>query len=195
MTTDPQSSPLSLPWFAVQVRARKEDWVAAQLTGQGFDCFLPKYKTIRQWSDRAKELEQPLFPGYLFCRFDFHNRRSLVMTPGIIQIVGSGRSPIPVEQVEIDSIRLAVSSGLPNHPWPYLEAGQRVRINYGPLSGLEGFLVNFKGSHRVVLSVTLLQRSVAMEVELNWISALADRRNAKISRTTVCPDNLVRVTG
>jgi len=194
MTIGPQSTALNLPWFALQVRARKEDWVASQLTGQGFDCFLPKYKTVRQWSDRAKELEQPLFPGYLFCRFDYHNRRSLVVTPGIIQIVGSGRSPIPVEQVEIESIRMAVSSGLPNHPWPYLEVGERVRINYGPLSGLEGILVNFKGSHRVVLSVTLLQRSVAMEVELNWISPLAERRSAKASRSTVCPDNLVRVT-
>ena len=105
MTIGPQSTALNLPWFALQVRARKEDWVASQLTGQGFDCFLPKYKTVRQWSDRAKELEQPLFPGYLFCRFDYHNRRSLVVTPGIIQIVGSGRSPIPVEQVEIESIQ------------------------------------------------------------------------------------------
>lgn len=194
MTTNPQYSALSLPWFALQVRARKEDWVASQLTGQGFDCFLPKYKTVRQWSDRAKESEQPLFPGYLFCRFDFHNRRPLVMTPGIIQIVGSGRSPIPVEQVEIDSIRLAVSSGLPNHPWPYLEVGERVRLNYGPLSGLEGILVNFKGSHRVVLSVTLLQRSVAMEVELDWVGAVADRRSVKNSQTAVNATGLVRVT-
>jgi transcription antitermination factor NusG len=195
MMTDSQVNALSLPWFAVQVRARKEDWVASQLAGQGFDCFLPKYKTVRQWSDRVKELELPLFPGYLFCRFDFHNRRSLVMTPGIIQIVGNGRSPIPVEQVEIEAIRLAVSSGLPNQPWPYLEVGEQVRINYGPLTGLEGILVSFRGSHRVVLSVTLLQRSVAMEVEVDWVSALANRRSVKTSTSKVCPDRLVRVAG
>jgi len=88
-----------------------------------------------------------------------------------------------------------VSSGLPNHPWPYLEVGERVRINYGPLSGLEGILATFKGSHRVVLSVTLLQRSVAMEVELDWVSALAERRSAQTSRNAVCPDGLVRVSG
>jgi transcription antitermination factor NusG len=150
--------------------------VSAQLEGLGLECFLPSYKSIRKWSDRTKELQQPLFPGYLFCRFDFQDRRPLLMTPGVLQIVGIGRTPTAIPDSEIAAIQLAVTSGLPSQPWPYLEVGERVRINYGNLSGIEGILINFKGNHRVVLSVTLLQRSVAMEVDLAWVSAVQEAK-------------------
>jgi transcription antitermination factor NusG len=168
------SSSEKLAWYALQVRSRKESYVASQILGQGFECLLPTFKSIRQWSDRKKELEQPLFPGYLFCRFEFQNRRPLITTPGVLQILGNGRVGIPVADEEIGALRLAVSSGMPKQPWPYLEVGQRVRVNYGTLTGLEGILVNVKGNHRVVLSVTLLQRSVAMEVDTAWLSPVAE---------------------
>src|SRR5271169_1341173 len=113
-------------WYALQVRSRKENYVASQITGQGYECLLPTYKSVRQWSDRVKELEQPLFPGYLFCRFDFQDRRPLVTTPGVLQIVGSGRVAVPVPDEEIRSLQLALSSSLSKQPWPYLEVGQRV---------------------------------------------------------------------
>jgi transcription antitermination factor NusG len=163
-----------LSWYALQVRSRRENLVAAHMSGQGIECFLPLYKSVRRWSDRLKELEQPLFPGYLFCRFDFQKRSPLLMTPGVIQIVGVGRTPMAVDDTELQAVRQAVLSGVPNQPWPYLEVGERVRVNYGSLSGLEGVLVNFKGSHRVVLSVTLLQRSVAMEIDLEWATPLRE---------------------
>jgi transcriptional antiterminator NusG len=171
-----------LPWFAVQVRSRHEALVAAQLTGQGYECFLPTYKSVRRWSDRMKEIEQPLFPGYLFSRFEFQNRRPLLMTPGVQQIVGTGRTPMPVEDNEIAAIRQALRSGLPNQPWPYVQVGQRVRVAYGSLNNLEGILIHFKGSHRVVLSVTLLQRSVAMEIDLAWVSPVREARTAPTPR-------------
>lgn len=168
------SAPISatphFAWFALQVRSRREGLVASHLAGQGYECFLPLYKSVRRWSDRMKELQQPLFPGYLFSKFDFQNRRPLLMTPGILQIVGIGRAPTPVDEAELEAVRRAVSSGLPNQPWPYLEVGERVRVNYGSLCGLEGILVHFKGSHRVIISVTLLRRSVAMEVDLAWVT-------------------------
>ena len=163
-----------LSWYALQVRSRKENYVASQIVGQGYDCLLPTYRCIRNWSDRRKEVEQPLFPGYLFCRFDFQQRRPLILTPGVLQIVGTGRTPVPVSDDEIRALQLAVSSGVPKQPWPYLELGQRVRVNYGTLAGLEGILVNLKGNHRVVLSVTLLQRSVAMEVDTAWLTPVKE---------------------
>jgi len=169
-------------WFALQVRSRRESSIAAQLIEQGYECFLPLYKSVRRWSDRMKELEQPLFPGYLFSRFDYLNCRSLLMTPGVQQVLGNGRSPIPVEEQELQSIRQALGSGLPNQPWPYLQVGERVRVNYGSLNNLEGFLINFKGSHRVVLSVTLLQRSVAMEIDLAWVTPVRETSSATTSR-------------
>lgn len=172
IASNPAATPVKLPWFAVQVRSRKEDWVASQLVGQGLECFLPKYKAVRRWSDRMKELDQPLFPGYLFCRFDFQARRPIVVTPGVIQILSVGRAPTPIDETEIAAIQQAISSGLPSQPWPYVAVGERVRVTYGNLTGLEGLLIKFKGNHRVVLSVTLLQRSVAMEVDLAWVTPL-----------------------
>jgi transcription antitermination factor NusG len=142
------------------------------LEGQGFECFLPKYKSVRQWSDRKKEIQQPLFPGYVFCRFQFTERRPIVMTPGVLQVVGCGQVPVSVDYKEIEAIRAAVASGLPSLPWEYLKVGELVCVNYGNLKSLEGILVNFKGNHRVILSVTLLQRSVALEVDLAWVTKL-----------------------
>src|SRR5258708_13225523 len=125
---DSQSkAPYSFPWFALRVRSRRETMIAAQLEGQGFECFLPLYKSIRRWSDRLKELEQPLFPGYLFCRFDFQNRSPILMTPGVQQIVGVGRTPIPVEESELESIRKALASHFPNHPYPYPQTPHPIR--------------------------------------------------------------------
>ena len=161
------NSPIA--WYALQVRSRKEAYVANQIQAQGIECLFPLYKSARKWSDRVKEVEQPLFPGYLFCKFDFQNRRPIVTTPGVLQVVGYGRTAVPVSEQEIQALRLAVSSEVPKHPWPYLEVGQRVRVVYGTLTGLEGILVNMKGNHRVVLSVSLLQRAVAMEVEASWL--------------------------
>ena len=98
------------------------------------------------------------------------------MTPGVQQIVGVGRTAIPVEESELQAIRTALASELPNHPWPYLQIGERVRVNCGSLNNLEGVLINFKGSHRIVLSVTLLQRSVAMEIDLAWVTPVQEEK-------------------
>ena len=170
---------MRLPWYALQVWVRKEGAIATQLQGQGFECFLPKYKSLREWSDRKKEVEQPLFPGYVFCKFDYSQRRPVVITPGVLQVVGCGRTPIPVADKEIEAIQVAMASGIQSQPWPYLEVGERVRIHSGTLSGIEGILVNFKGKHRVVLCVSLLQRSVALEVDVEWVTSLEKRGEAK----------------
>jgi len=170
---------MRLPWFALQVWVRKESTIATQLQSRGFECLLPKYKSVREWSDRKKEVEQPLFPGYVFCRFDYTRRGPVVVTPGVLQVVGCGRTPIAVDDKEIEAIQIAMASGIPSQPWPYLEVGERVRIHTGRLSGVEGILVNFKGKHRVVLCVSLLQRSVSLEVDVEWVGSLEKRGNAK----------------
>ena len=180
------SSP-NISWYALQVRSRKENYVASQISGQGYQCLLPTYRSMRKWSDRVKESEQPLFPGYLFCRFDIRDRRPLVTTPGVLQIVGSGRTPVPVSDEEIHALQLVVSSGVSKEPWPYLEVGQRVRVDYGTLTGLEGILVTLKGNHRVVLSVTLLQRSVAMEVDSAWLTPVVALASASVTQRILRP--------
>ncbi len=154
-----------LPWFALQVNSRKENWIFAHLVGKGYECFLPKYKSVRQWSDRRKQMESPLFPGYLFCRFNPLERLPILKTPGVMEIVGCNRKPIPIDEQEIQAIQRMMESSLVRQPWPYLEVGERVRIQSGALRGLVGILVALKGNYRLVLSVTLLKRSVAVEID------------------------------
>lgn len=183
-----------LPWFALQVRTRHEAGVAAHLQGMGYEDFLPLYKTRTRWSDRTKEVETPLFPGYLFCRFDPQNRLPILKTPGVIQIVGYSRQPIPVEETEIDAIQALVASGIPSQPWPYLEVGEKVRIESGPLRGREGILMEFKGTHRLILSVALLQRSVAVEIEAALVKPQRQASAARSEKASLQPC-LVPVTG
>jgi transcription antitermination factor NusG len=164
------------PWFALQVRTRQEASVAQQLNGQGYEKFLPLYKLRKRWSDRIKEVNTPLFPGYLFCRFNPQDRLPILKTPGVIQIVGFNNGPTAVDEAEIRSIQTLVTAGVPHQPWPFLAAGDRVRIESGPLLGLEGILIDVKRSHRLVLSVTLLQRSVAVEIDSALITAISPTR-------------------
>jgi transcription antitermination factor NusG len=185
--TEPQDSPGSTqqgeaeragftaalyPWFALQVRMRHEIGVADQLKGKGYEWFLPLYKARRHWSDRVKEVDSPLFPGYLFCRLNPHDRLPILKTPGVTQIVGCNHVPVPVDEQEIEAIRRLIASGVPNVPCAYLEVGSKVRIEAGALRGLEGILTELKGKRRLVLSITLLQRSVAVEIDADAVSVV-----------------------
>src|ERR1700730_17421627 len=164
------------PWFALQVRARHETNIGEMLRGKGYDPFLPLYKCRRRWSNRYKMLELPLFPGYLFCRFDVHNRLTILKTPGVILVLGISRTPVPIDDAEIDAIRTIVGSRLQSQPRPFLQLGTRVRREHGALCGLEGILLQFRGRHRLIVSVTLLQRSVAVEIDRDWVSGGQNRR-------------------
>lgn len=157
-------------WFALQVRTRHEAAVASFLEGKGYEYFLPAVTSTRRWSDRVKHVQNPLFPGYVFCRFNPQNRLPILTTPGVIQIIGYNRLPVPIEAAEIAGIQALVESGLPSQPWPFLKAGDRVRIESGSLRGFEGLLIEFKGRHRLVLSISLLQRSVSVEIDAAAVS-------------------------
>jgi len=152
-------------WFALTVKPQHERAAAFALRQKGFEEFLPLYRTRRRWSDRMKELELPLFPGYVFCRFPSSERASVLMTPSVRSIVAFGRQAAPVADEEIRAIQTMICSGLPLAPWPYLRVGQRIQIEEGPLRGVEGILVGLKDAWRVVVSVNLLQRSVAVEID------------------------------
>jgi transcription antitermination factor NusG len=156
------------PWYAVHVRTRQETSVASVLQEKGYECFLPLYQSRRRWTDRTKQVKLPLFPGYLFCRFEVHKRLPILMTPWVLQIVGTGRTPIPVQDSEIVALDRIVNSGLQSQPWPFLHIGQKVRIRHGALDGLEGILLAAKKPHRLVVSITLLSRSVAVEIDEDW---------------------------
>lgn len=146
------------------------------LEGKGFEAFLPAYTSRRRWSDRIKELELPLFAGYLFCRMSLEERRLPVLTtPGVRQIVGIGGTPTAVPEGEIDAVRAIVTSGLATRPWPFVEVGDRVRLRGGSLDGVEGILVATKTHHRLVVSVEILRRSVAVEIDQAWVEAVGPK--------------------
>jgi transcription antitermination factor NusG len=160
-----------LPWFALRVRSRRENAVASHLSAKGYEVFLPSGPFRKRWSDRIKKTDRPLFPGYLFCKFDPDNRLPVLKTPWLFQIVGLGQTPIPVDDEELDAIRNLVTSGSDPEPWPYVEVGQKVRIKSGTLRGVGGVLTEFKGNHKLVVSVTLLRRSVAVEIDSALVSS------------------------
>ncbi len=160
------------PWFALNVRPRHEKTVAMCLDGKGFDQYVPLYRSRRQWSDRMKTVDLPLFGGYVFSRFDSLHRLPVLTIPGVLSVVSFGRGPEPVNAGELESIRRIVESGVPAEPWPFLEVGQRVRVERGPLAGIEGILLQMRSQSRIVVSLSLLQRSVAAEVGRDCISPI-----------------------
>jgi transcription antitermination factor NusG len=159
-------------WYAMVVKPRHEKTVAAGLRVQGFHEFLPTYTARHRWSDRSKRVELPLFAGYVFGSFDLRDRLRVTKTPGVRSIVSFANTPCPVPNTEIEAIKMAVESGLPLEPWPLVRAGQQVRVESGPLSGLEGVLLKDKGFYRVVIEVSLLNRSMAVEIERSMIGPI-----------------------
>jgi len=149
--------------------ARYEKAVASGLRTRGYEDFLPVYTCMRRWSDRTQKVETPLFPGYLFCRFDVNNRLPILTVPGIIHIVGSGKMPHPVDVSEITALQIVVDSGLLLRPWPFLKAGQQVKIQEGPLRNVQGIVSEVGDRGQLIVSITLLQRSVAVTIDRSWI--------------------------
>jgi len=166
------------PWYAIRVQAKFEKVASTVLREKGFEEFLPLYRAKRQWSDRVKQLELPLFPGYLFCRIDIGERLlPIVTTPGVLSIVGAGRRPIAVPDHEVEAIQAVVRSGLPAMPWPSLTAGSPVLVERGPLAGVEGIVLEVNKKYRLIVSVLLLQRAVAVEIERECVRPLShDKR-------------------
>lgn len=174
LSAQSRSSALSgldtLRWFAIRVSPRWEVHSCSELSLRGLDTYLPLCRFKRQWSDRIKVIEQPLFPGYLFGRFCLEDRVRVLQAPGVKQIVGIGNTPATISDSEIENLKALVASGRLLAPWPYLYAGQRIRIDHGPLAGIEGFVVRAEqGEPRIVVSVNLLQRSVAAEISRECI--------------------------
>lgn len=152
-------------WYVVHTRHQHEKVVAEILTNRGLEVFLPLYSALHRWADRTKRVSLPLFPCYVFLRGGLADRLEIVKTPGVHGIVTTAGRPGVVPEHEIMGIRLAVENFLEVEPYPYLNVGDRVRIKSGPLSGIEGILIRKPDHLKIVLSVEMLGRSVAVEVD------------------------------
>jgi transcription antitermination factor NusG len=162
-------------WNAVYTRHQHERTVADSLAGNGFEVFLPMYEVIRQWADRKKRISLPLFPCYVFVRNSFARSIKVLSTPGVHSLVMFSGRPAPIPESEIDGIRKAVESRFPVEPHPFLRCGDWVRVKSGALAGLEGILVRKKDCYRLVLSMNLLGRSIAVEVDAFSVQPLPRR--------------------
>jgi transcription antitermination factor NusG len=135
----------------------------------GYHSFVPLYRVRRLWTDRIKDVELPLFPGYVFCRLDATNRLPVRTAPGVVGIVGTGRVPAPIEENEIEAIHAIIAARLAARPWSEVGTGDRVKIAYGPLRGIEGTVTNLNKREHLVVSITLLQRAISVELDETWV--------------------------
>ncbi len=173
-------------WYAIRVRTRYEKVVSQVLRGKGFEEFPALYRTRHRWADRYKEIELPLFPGYVFCRFDPHCQMPVLSSPGVTSIVGFDGTPARVEDAEITAVQAVIHSGLPAQPWPFLKAGQPVRVVCGSLADVEGIVVSLKSGWRLIISVTLLQRSVSVEISRDQVEPIAPSCERMLGHAGIC---------
>ena len=157
-------------WYALMVKHQHERRIGDLIHYKGFETLVPLYRVRRPWSDRTAEIDLPLFGGYVFCRFDYQERVRLLATPGVRKIVGFGAEPAAIPHEEIAAIQAVVRSTLPMRPWPYLRPGDKVRVERGPLRGLEGTLLREKDSLRLIVGIEMLQRSIAAELEPEMVA-------------------------
>jgi len=160
----PGSDRQNSAWYAAYTCARHEKHVARQLLDRAIESFLPTYRSVRRWKDRRKEIELPLFPGYVFVRLASDDRIRVLQIPGVVRFVGFSGKPARLENSEIESLRSGVVNGMQAEPHPFLKVGQRVRVKHGPLAGTEGILLRKKDHLRLVISLDLIMRSIATEV-------------------------------
>jgi transcription antitermination factor NusG len=152
------------PWYAAYTCPRHEKYVAQQLVQRHIGSFLPLYSSVRRWKDRRKRIVLPLFPGYVFVQMTERNRLDILRLPGVVQLVSFQGKPAAIAPVEIEALRRGTTGSVVVQPHPYLKEGRRVRIVNGPMAGTEGIYVRRKREMRLVISISLIQRSVAMEI-------------------------------
>ncbi len=165
-------------WFALTVRGRYEKTVARNLADGGYDAFLPLHTCARRWSDRMQKVELLLFPNYVFCRCESNDKLPILKIPGVLSFVGMGKKPQPVDESEMNSLQTVVRSGLLLKPWPFLNVGQRVIIQEGPLCNVQGLVAEVRDKHQLIVNITLLQRAVGVSIERSWIRPMEDQESS-----------------
>jgi len=152
-------------WYVAYTRANHEKRVSQQLDTCQVQNFLPVYASVRRWRDRKVKLELPLFPGYVFVRMALIDRLQVLQVPGVAWLVGFNGKPAALPSDEIEILRASLAGGVRAEPHPYLTVGRRVSLRFGPLAGLTGILLRKRRGPRFVVSVDLIQRSVAVEMD------------------------------
>ena len=179
---DTLSSAAATAWFAIKVKSRHEKVVSELLKSKGYDEFLPLYLRRTMSGKRTLEAHSiPLFPSYLFCRFNPRWRLPILSTRGVVQIVKYGQVPAEIDERVVESVRALTASGIELSPHPYIGVGDEVTIHGGPLDGINGLMVKHKSGERIVVSIHMIQRSVALEIDLRYIRPRIAKSNLQLA--------------
>ena len=168
-------------WYALFTRHQHEKSVASALSKKSYEVYLPLFHSVRRWQDRAKALWLPLFPGYVFIREGMDRQLQILTTPGVIHIVKWGGRPAIVPPGQLNAIRQIIESCPSVETHPYLQSGDRVRVKTGPLMGLEGILTRKKGAARLVISMEMLGRAAAVEIDVSNVERIGPVPAPKLS--------------
>jgi len=160
-------------WYAIYTSSRHEKVVANQLEERGIESFLPLYRSWHRWKDRRKLVELALFPSYVFVRMEAQKRLRVLQVPGVVNLVSFNGEPAALTEQEINALRSGLEHRVYAEPHPYLKVGRKVRVARGPMAGAEGILSRKKDKHRVVISIDVLMRSIAVEVDGNDVEAIS----------------------
>ena len=166
-------------WYAAYTSSRHEKTVAEHLRQREVECFLPLYETVRRWNNGRHRVQLPLFPSYVFVRMGVRDKLRVLQVPGLVQLVTFQGALAALPDSEIETLRNALTAGVPAQPYRYLNVGSKVEICNGPLQGLRGVLLRHQGQFRVVVSVEMIMRSIVVEVEASDVVAL-DRKDSRL---------------
>lgn len=170
-------------WFAVQTEPNREKKVAELLINKGYECLLPLYKQRRSWCYKTIETQVPLFPMYVLCRDTESTVGKIILTPGVRRIVGFGAKPTIIPEEEIIALKHLSDSNLLREPWEYLPDGTLIQVETGPMTGIRGIYNRSDDKGRLVISVTMLQRSVAIQLSDDTVITVVDERDEANSKS------------
>lgn len=159
-------------WYAAYTYPRHEKTVMKQLESKSIEVFLPVFLTENRWKDRRVQIQNPLFPGYVFTRIDLSDRNRVLAIPGVIRILSFNGLPAPIDDSEIEAVRFCMERGAAMEPYPFLEIGDRVRVRSGVLEGLEGLVSRCKDERRLIVPISLINQSVAVEIDVQLLEPL-----------------------
>ena len=182
------------PWFALQTKSRNEKKADYLLKQKGYECFIPTYRQRRKWSDRTVEVELPLFPTYVFCRLGPSVLGKAITTSGAVRIVGFDGKPAEIAIEEIEALQRLMQSNLLREPWKYLCEGTPVQVETGPLAGVQGVVCAEGGHHKqLIISISLLQRSVAIQLDDDTVISVTSHRPGPRTTQTVVSEIAARL--
>jgi transcription termination/antitermination protein NusG len=177
-----KTGPQPCQWFAIQTRSRHEKVVRGQLEMRNVEHFLPMTRKLSQWTDRKKEIRVPLFMGYCFARFSLADRLPVLQSQGVVRVVGSTGKPEPIPDEEINALKKVINNSCDYICYPFLKEGMLVEVINGPLEGVKGRLIRGARNSRLVLSISLIQRSVSIEIDADDVTVLLDNQNPNVYR-------------